>query len=93
MIKKTVILICIAVISLIVARFLVLHQVDPKALDAIAEGSSDQEVEMILGKPTSVETNASQWTKWHYRRAACVYCEVVLDFDSHGRYRGRFHDH
>ena len=87
-----IITICVAAIMLAFARFMMIHQVDPKTLDAIAEGASEQEVEMILGKPTSVETNASQWTKWYYRRVVGVYCEVILDFDNHGRYRGRFHD-
>ena len=93
MIKKSVIIICVVSIALFVARFFTLHQVDPKVLDAIAGGTSEEEVEMILGKPTSVETNVSLWVKWNYHRVPCVYCEVVLDFDNHGKYRGRFHDH
>ncbi len=92
MIKKTAIAICVVVVALI-GRFVALHQVDPRALDAIPEGTTDQEVEMILGEPASVETNASQWTEWHYDRHPCIYCEVVLFFDDHGRYRSRFHDH
>ena len=81
------------IVALLIARFFILHQVDPTVLDAIAEGTSEEEVALILGKPTSVETNASHWVKWHYDRVPCVYCEVVLDFDNQGEYRGRFHDH
>jgi outer membrane protein assembly factor BamE (lipoprotein component of BamABCDE complex) len=91
--RKMVITLSVAVVALLIVRFVLLHQVDAKALDAIAEGTSEADVEKILGKPTLVTTNDSQWTKWHYHRHQCVYCEVVLDFDNHGRYRGRFHDH
>lgn len=93
MIKKTVIVICGVVMALLVARFFILHQVDPVMLDGLNEGLSEQAVEAILGKPTSISTNTSQWTKWRYDRVAGVYCEVVLDFDNQGKYRGRFHDH
>jgi hypothetical protein len=93
MIKKLTIVICAAVVTLFVARFFALHQVNPAKLDALDEGLSEKAVEAILGKPTSISTNTSQWTKWRYDRVVGVYCEVVLDFDNHGKYRGRFHDH
>jgi outer membrane protein assembly factor BamE (lipoprotein component of BamABCDE complex) len=90
--KKIVIAICVAVVAILVVRFFTLHQVDTVALESIPEGASEADVESILGKPSLVETNSSQWAKWHYCKHHGVYCEVILDFDNRGRYRGRFHD-
>ena len=81
-----------AALVLLVLRSLLVHQVDSVKLESLNGSMGEREVEAILGKPTSVVTNDSFWTSWRYDRVRGVYCEVILTFDSHGRYRGRFHD-
>ncbi len=83
----------LAAAAIFVTRCCVLHQVDPVVMDALVVGASEDEVESKLGKPTSIVTNDSLWTSWHYRQHWGIYCEVVLSFDNREKYRGRFHDH
>lgn len=80
----------ILTIILFLLRFSLAHQIDPQNLLKIKKGMNKSKIETILGMPTIIKDNNSQW--W-YRYKKFIWCEVMLSFDKNGNYVSKFHDH